>query len=116
MKRLIEFERIYAIIVASVEVVLMKKYTWEDYKKDTKERHPELKTDIEDIEKLVRLVGIIDERRKELGISQRKLANLCSIPQSTIARIERSVVSPNVDTLLKILRPLGLTIDIVPIQ
>lgn len=94
----------------------MKQYTWEDYKRDAKKRHPELKADIEDIEKLVALTAIIDERRKELGISQRKLAKLCSIPQSTIARIETSVVMPRIETLLKILRPLGLTIDIVPIQ
>ena len=33
------------------------------------------------------IVDMIVDRRKELGLSQRELAQRCNMPQSTIARI-----------------------------
>ena len=48
----------------------------------------------------------------ELGLSQRDLAKLCHLPQSSIARLEAGITSPRLDTLEKILAPLGLTIEL----
>lgn len=44
--------------------------------------------------------AIID-RRHELGLSQRDLAKLCHLPQSSIARLEANITSPRLDTLEK---------------
>ena len=52
------------------------------------------------------------KQRNALGISQRELAAICGIPQSSVARIESFKTTPNLDTLLKILQPLGLTLTV----
>lgn len=54
--------------------------------------------------------------RKDLGLSQQKVANESEVIRETIARIEASMCSPQVDTLLKILVPFGYTLQIVPIE
>ena len=89
--------------------------TWEDFKKDTKEISPEIKADIEEMEALAAIVSSIIEKRIELGYSQRELATICDLPQSSIARIEACTVKPKVETLLKIMKPLGLTLSAVAI-
>lgn len=54
----------------------------------------------------------IIKKRKEKGISQQKLADLISVPQSTIARIEAEIVSPRLETIVLIANVLGLNIDL----
>ncbi len=39
------------------------------------------------------------DRRKKLGLSQRDLAELCDMPQSTIARIESGSINPKLETV-----------------
>lgn len=58
------------------------------------------------------LVQKIVKRRKELGISQQKLADMVSLPQSTIARIEAEIVSPRLETIVLIANALRISIDI----
>ena len=87
--------------------------TWEDFKKDAKEIDPIVKTDIEEMETLAIIVSKIIERRNELGYSQRDLAKLCGLPHSSVARIETYEVMPKVDTLIKIMIPLGLKLSAV---
>lgn len=58
------------------------------------------------------LLQKIIQRRKELGISQQKLADMISLPQSTIARIEAEIVSPRLETIILIANALGISIDI----
>ena len=53
--------------------------------------------------------------RQENGISQRELEALSGIKQSAIARVESGGASPTLDTLFKLLVPLGKTLAIVPI-
>jgi len=53
--------------------------------------------------------------REENKLSQRDLEALCGVSQSSIARIERGTVSPTLDTLFKVLVPLGKTLAVVPI-
>lgn len=52
--------------------------------------------------------------REEKGLTQSQLAELCNVKQPVIARMESSVHSPQIDSLLKILTPLGYTLQIVP--
>ena len=86
--------------------------TWEDFKKDAKNIDPIVKQDIEEMEILASIISSIIEKRNELGISQRELASICGLPQSSIARIESCSVKPNVETLIKIMHPLGLTLSV----
>lgn len=84
--------------------------TWEDFKKNSKNINTQIKEDIEEMEALANIINEIIKKRIELGISQRELAQICGLPHSSVARIESCVVKPKVDTLLKIMKPLGLTL------
>ena len=64
----------------------------------------------------VKLVGKIIEARKNRGLSQQELADLCGMKQPAIARLEKMASSPQLDTMLKILHPLGYRLDIVPCE
>ncbi len=48
------------------------------------------------------IAGRVSERRAELGLSQRELAQLVGTTQSAIARLERGGRPPRIDTLLRI--------------
>ena len=88
--------------------------TWNDYKDYVRAVDSSAGKDIEELESLSMIVGAIVEKRTELGLSQRKLAEICGIPQSSVARIESFKTTPNLDTLLKLMRPLGLRIIVTP--
>lgn len=64
----------------------------------------------------VELIGELIKARHEQGISQKKLEELSGVKQPVIARIEKGYTSPQVETLLKVLAPLGKTLAIVPIN
>ena len=63
----------------------------------------------------VALMVELSNARHERGLSQRKLEELCGVKQPVIARLEKGIVSPQLDTVLKVLAPLGKTLAIVPI-
>jgi len=50
--------------------------------------------------------------RKERGLSQRGLEELSGVKQPVIARMENGSTSPQLDTVLKVLAPLGKTLYI----
>lgn len=54
--------------------------------------------------------------RKEKKLSQQKVADLSNVIRETIARIENRITSPQLSTLIKILKPLGYTVKIVSID
>lgn len=86
--------------------------TWNEYKDYVKKIDPEGKKDIEDIENIAAIVSAMVKQRNALGISQRDLATMCGIPQSSVARIESYKTTPNLETLIKIFRNLGLTLQV----
>ncbi len=86
--------------------------TWEDYKNHVKGTDEVSKKEIEEIEALASIVSAIIDKRNEMGLSQRDLAELCGIPQSSVARIETFKTTPNVETLIKLLQPLGLKLTV----
>lgn len=51
--------------------------------------------------------------RKEAAFSQTRLGDAAGIRQSVISRIEGCEISPQINTLLKLLAPLGKTLAIV---
>ena len=82
--------------------------TWEEYKKHAAESDAEAAKDIAEMECLAEIVTQVIERRNSLGMSQRSLAELCGIPQSSVARMESLQTTPKLDTLIKVMQPLGL--------
>lgn len=66
------------------------------------------------IEFEVALIGKLIEARERRGLSQRELADLAGLKQPAIARLESMKTTPQIDTLFKILQPLGYTLAIVP--
>lgn len=87
---------------------------WGKYKEKVKLTAPELASDVDEVETLSNIVGVIVEQRHNLELSQRDLAALCGIPHSSVARIESGKSTPNLSTLLKIFAQLGLTISVQP--
>lgn len=64
----------------------------------------------------VALIGELIKARQEKGLSQKKLEELSGVKQPIIARMEKGVTSPQIDTILKILAPLGKTLAVVPLD
>ena len=67
-------------------------------------------------ETVYRLIEIINRERKRQGLSYRDLAELCGYKReqmNQIAVILGHKVIPRVDTLLKVLQPLGLTLAVI---
>ena len=60
----------------------------------------------------VALITALIEARQEQGISQRQLEELSGVKQPIIARMEKGTTSPNLNTILKVLAPLGKTLYI----
>ena len=84
--------------------------TWKEVRKEL-----ELTAEDERIIELEKeLIRTIVSIREEQGLSQKELSKKCRLTQPAIARLEKSVHSPQLDSLLKILTPLGYTLQIVP--
>lgn len=64
----------------------------------------------------VALIGELIKARQEKGITQKELEKMSGVKQPVIARMETGSTSPQLDTILKILAPLGKTLAVVPIS
>lgn len=87
--------------------------TLNDYLKDETKVD---KAQLAQIEFEVQLIGKLIEAREKKGLSQRELSKLSGVKQPAIARLESLKSTPQIDTLFKILSPLGYKLDIVPIS
>jgi len=86
--------------------------TFSDYMNDDTQVSP---ADRERINFEVALIGKMIEAREQKGLSQRELAEISGVKQPAIARLESLKATPQIDTLFKVLHPLGYTIEIVPL-
>ena len=85
--------------------------SWEEFEKDI--------YTVEEIRESDLRVSLISEfirARDELGISQKKLEELTGVKQPIIARMEKGYSNPQIETVLKLLAPMGKTLAIVPIK
>lgn len=57
-----------------------------------------------------KIIDALANKRRELKISQRELAKRCNMPQSTIARIEKHHISPQLETVSVIAEKLNCSI------
>jgi len=64
----------------------------------------------------VKIVGEIIAARESQAVTQQDLETLSGVRQPVIARLERNNTDPRLTTILKILRPLGKTLAIVPLE
>jgi DNA-binding XRE family transcriptional regulator len=87
--------------------------TFSDYINDETRVSP---ADRERINFEIALIGKMIEAREEKCLSQRELAAISGVQQPAIARIESMKTTPRIDTLFKVLHPLGYTIEIVPLR
>ena len=87
---------------------------WKKYKDRVRMENPEIGKDLDEVEEVSSIVGAMIERRHNLELSQRDLAELCGIPHSSVARIESGKTTPNLSTLLKIFNQLGLSFTVQP--
>ena len=85
---------------------------WTDYKNHVRTSNPEIAKDIDEAEAISRVLGVLVEQRHKLHLSQRDLARMCGIPQSSVARIEAGKVSPSLNTLLILCEQLGLALTL----
>lgn len=90
--------------------------TWNEYKKYVRETNPQIGKDLDEVEVISQIVGVMIERRHDLELSQRDLAELCGIPHSSVARIESGKSTPNLTTLIKIFSQLGLKLVAEPVR
>ena len=72
--------------------------------------------EIEESNLRVALIGELIKARKEKGLSQKKLEELSGVRQPVIARMEKGSTSPQIETILRLLIPLGKTLAIVPLE
>ncbi len=87
---------------------------WKKYKERVKATNPEIGKDLDEVEEISYIVGAMIEQRHNLELSQRDLAELCGIPHSSVARIESGKTTPNLLTVLKIFKQLGLEFSVQP--
>jgi len=85
---------------------------WSDFKAGL-DLTPEESTEIQ---LMTEVISKIVEAREDKGLTQQALADLCGVKQPVIARMERAVHSPQIDTMVKILTPLGLKLTVTPIE
>ena len=62
------------------------------------------------------LILKMSELRHSQGLSQRELAEISGVKQPALARLESMKATPRIDTVLRLLIPLGYTLEIVPLD
>ena len=67
-----------------------------------------------EIEFKVEIKAAIIQAREKNGFTQTDLAKLARMTQPEIARLENEMNNPKVNTLLKVLVPLGYRLSVVP--
>lgn len=86
--------------------------SWNDFEKKldiTPEQEIEIKLEMDIIKATI-------EARKNIKISQSELSRKTGIKQPAIARFERGVHSPTINTLIKMLVPMGYGLKVVPLK
>jgi predicted XRE-type DNA-binding protein len=91
---------------------IYKAKTWNGLKDEL--RQEGLLTPEEEAASSLRVAMMIEliRARQERGISQKKLEAMSGVKQPIIARMEKGCTSPQLDTVLKVLAPLGKTLYI----
>ncbi|MDR1515552.1 MAG: helix-turn-helix transcriptional regulator [Synergistaceae bacterium] len=90
--------------------------SWQELKDELKKSGALSPEDMRASELRVSLMVELIEARKEKGISQQKLEQLSGVKRPVISRLESGKTMSQIDTVLKVLAPLGKTLAIVPLE
>ena len=82
---------------------------WQDVKNSMTSLSDEEKVEID---LMADIISQIIQRRQELGMSQRDLEKITGVRQEVICRMENMKNVPQLDTLIKVMEPLGLRLSI----
>lgn len=85
---------------------------WNDFEKELN-LTPE---DEEAIRLEMDIIRATVEARKKNNLTQRQLSKISGVKQPVIARMERHINSPQTNTLIKLLIPMGYTLRVVPLE
>ncbi|GHV96635.1 putative HTH-type transcriptional regulator [Spirochaetia bacterium] len=86
-----------------------KSIRWDDVRKELFTPEEIAESDLR-----VAIIGELIKARREKGLTQKKLEELSGVRQPVIARMEKGN-NPQLDTVLKVLAPLGKTLSVVPL-
>ncbi|MGI6616558.1 MAG: helix-turn-helix domain-containing protein [Saccharofermentanales bacterium] len=64
----------------------------------------------------VALMSELIKARQDKGITQKELEKLSGVSQPVIARMETGKTNPQIDTILRVLAPLGKTLKVAEIE
>lgn len=67
-------------------------------------------------ENCTNIIDLLIEQRKAKGMTQRDLAQATNLTQPVIARLESKKITPQLDTLLKIVTALDCDLQVVPVS
>ncbi|MDR1916185.1 MAG: helix-turn-helix transcriptional regulator [Synergistaceae bacterium] len=90
--------------------------TWQELKDELVKRGALTQEDMRVSALRVALIGELIEARKEKGLSQQELEQISGVKRPVISRMESGSVMCQIDTVLKVLAPLGKKLAIVPID
>ena len=83
---------------------------WNDFREEFFSPEENAESDVR-----VAIIGELIKARREQGISQKKLEELSGVKQPVIARMELGSTNPQLETIIKLLLPLGKTLAVVPL-
>lgn len=75
-----------------------------------------MKDDYDIMELEHKLICDFIKLRNELGLTQQKMADEANVVREMISVIENGIKHPQINTLIKILKPFGYTLSIVKIN
>ena len=84
---------------------------WDDVRKELFTPEEVAESDLR-----VAVISALVSAREEQGISQMQLQEMSGVAQPVIARMEKGTTSPRLETVLKVLAPLGKTLAVVPLE
>ena len=84
--------------------------TWEEVEKELFTPEEIAASDLR-----VALISEMIKAREEQGLTQRDIEKMSGIAQPVIARMEKGTTIPSIDTVLKFLVPLEITLKIAPL-
>ena len=88
----------------------------QDIEAEARAEGPAAVAELAALEARFTLAAELIARRTGLGMTQKQLASASGIGQSEISRIERGEINPTVQTLGRLLLPLGARLAVAPVE
>lgn len=82
--------------------------TWEEARNEIYTSEENMASDLR-----VALMVELIKARNEKGISQKQLEQMSGVRQPVIARMEKGTTNPQIETIIKVLAPLGKKLAII---